>query len=110
MKSVEDTFDKLKALHIKKNEDYTGKSNNPFFNFDVADTISYYFASNRDRVYATMIGIKLGRIAALLNTNNTPNHESIEDSFDDLIVYAALWKADYQERIMRTEPISLYDK
>lgn len=93
---VIETFQKLLTLHIKKNEDYTGKDSNRFFNFNVADTISNLFESNRDKVFSTMIGIKLGRIAALLNSGKAANNESVLDSFDDLIIYAAIWKADCQ--------------
>lgn len=98
---VIETFDKLKELHIKKNQDYTGKSSNPYFNFDVATELQMLFHDDWHKTYATMIGIKLGRIAALLNSGNTANHESIEDSFDDLIVYAAIWKST----IIRTNRI-----
>lgn len=98
-----ETFDKLKELHIKKNQDYTGKSGNPFFNFDVAESVSSLFDKNEDKTYAVMIGIKIGRIAALLNSGKEPNHESLLDSFDDLIVYAAIWKADIERRMEREE-------
>lgn len=94
------TFDNLKDLYIKKNQDYTGVSGNKFFNFDVARELMEKFQHDRDKVYVNMIGIKLGRLAALLNSGAVPNHESISDSFDDLIVYAAIWKAD---RITREE-------
>lgn len=100
-----ETFDKLKELHIKKNQDYTGKSGNPFFNFDVAESVSSLFDKNEDKTYAVMIGIKIGRIVALLNSGKEPNNESLLDSFDDLIVYAAIWKADIERRMEREEII-----
>ena len=90
---VVETFDKLKELHLKKNQDYTGTSQNPYFNLDVAESLHSLFKNDADKVYATMLGIKLGRIAELLNSRNTANHESVEDSFDDLIVYSAIWKS-----------------
>lgn len=98
IKELIETFDALKELHIKKNEDYTGKSINPFFNFAVAEQVASLFGDDRDKVFATMVGIKLGRISALLNSGKPPNNESLLDSFDDLIVYAAIWKADIQRR------------
>lgn len=57
------------------------------------------FQKNDDKVYATMIGIKIGRLSALLNSEAKPNNESVLDSFDDLIVYAAIWKADVERRL-----------
>jgi len=98
IKSVIDTFDSLKELHIKKNQDYTGNSLDPFFNFNVATDIHSLFYINRDKTFATIIGIKLGRIAALLNSGKPANNESVLDSFDDAIVYLALWKADLESR------------
>lgn len=97
--SVIETFDKLKELHIKKNQDYTGNSSDPFFNFNVATYIHSLFNNERDKTFATMIGIKLGRISALLNSGKSPNNESVMDSFDDAIVYLALWKADLINRL-----------
>ena len=98
-----ETFDRLKELHIKKNQDYTGKSGNPFFNFDVAESISNLFDNNIDKTYAVMIGIKIGRIAALLNSGKEPNNESLLDSFDDLIVYCAIWRADIEREARQVE-------
>lgn len=95
---VIETFDKLKELHIKKNQDYTGESPDPFFNFNVSTDIHSLFKNEQDKTYATMIGIKLGRISALLNSGKEPNNESLLDSFDDLIVYTALWKANLMRR------------
>lgn len=90
---VVETLEKLKQLHIKKNEDYSPPGN-PTFNFDVATNLMSLFTSDSDKVFATMIGIKLARIAVLLNKGYAvPNYESVLDSFDDLIVYTAIWKA-----------------
>lgn len=93
-----ETFEKAIEIHKKKNEDYTGKSTDPFYNFNVAEYIASQFESDRNKVFATMVGIKLGRLAALLNSGKTPNNESIEDSFDDLIVYAGIWKSAYLDK------------
>jgi len=43
-----------------------------------------------------MVGIKLARLAVVLT--KPPNHESVNDTFDDAIVYMAIWKADYHNR------------
>jgi len=97
--SVVKTFDKLKELHIRKNADYTGKSKNRFYNFRIASFFTRIFDNNEDKVYATIIGIKFGRLSALLNSKNCPQNEPVLDSFDDAIVYLAIWKADVERRL-----------
>lgn len=92
-----DTFDKLKLLHKKKNDDYSG-NNGAFFNFEFCENLSSYFSNARDKVYAVFIGVKLARLAVLLSSGNTAQNESIEDSFDDMITYCAIWKCDYMQR------------
>jgi hypothetical protein len=92
---VNETFDKLKRIHASKNTDYS-ESNDPFSNFTFAEHVSNIFKSARDKVYATMIGIKLARLSIVLY--KSPNHESVEDTFDDAIVYLTIWKADYMSR------------
>lgn len=90
---VLETFDRLKKLHEQKNADYATPVN-PFFNFDEAVHISSLFTHHRDRVYATMVAIKLSRLAVLLNSGKAAMNESVLDSFDDLIVYIAIWQAE----------------
>jgi hypothetical protein len=93
---VVETYERLKTLHRSKNDDYAGEKG-PFFNFEFAEAIGDVFKGARDRVYAIMIGIKLARLAVVLY--KTANHESVEDTFDDLINYSCIWKADYMSRI-----------
>ena len=93
------TLERLKELHIRKNQDYTGESKDPFFNFHVAGFLTSIFRRNPDKVYATLVGVKLGRLAALLNSDKEPNNESILDSFDDLIVYSAIWRQEVEKRL-----------
>jgi hypothetical protein len=92
---VVSTFDKLVKLHKLKNDDYTG-DNGVFFNFDFAEYLSSLFKNARDKVYAVMLGIKLARLSVVLT--KTPNNETVEDTFDDAIVYMAIWKADFTSR------------
>jgi hypothetical protein len=96
------TFENAIELHKKKNQDYTGGRIDLFFNFNVAEYVATLFASDRDRVFATMVGIKLARLAALLELGK-PNFESVLDSFDDMIVYTAIWKADVQRRPVKID-------
>lgn len=91
-----ETFEKLGRMHKTKNDDYSGDKG-PFFNFDFAEYVSSFFKHAKDKVYATMIGIKLARLAVVLAANKV-NHESIEDTFDDMILYATIWKSDYMAR------------
>ena len=97
---VLETFEKLGRLHKTKNDDYAGEKG-PFFNFDFAEYVSSVFASARDKVYAAIVGIKLARLAVVM-AKKAVNHESIEDTFDDLILYCTIWKSDYMGR---TRPI-----
>jgi len=91
-----DTFDYLKELHRKKNDDYSGNFG-AFFNFDFCEYVSSLFNNGKDRVYAVFVAVKLARLAVTLNSGAV-NNESIEDSFNDLICYANIWKSDYMAR------------
>jgi hypothetical protein len=92
---VIETFDNLKNLHKKKNDDYTGEKG-PFFNFEFCEYFAGLFSNTRDKVYAVFVGVKLARLSVVLT--RPPSNESVTDSFDDAIVYLALWKADYVSR------------
>jgi len=97
---VIETYDKLKELHRKKNDDYSG-DNGPFYNFDVAEKFGELFKGARDKVYAIVIGIKIARLSVVLY--KAPMNEATEDSFDDLINFACIWKADYMSRGKQTK-------
>lgn len=90
-----DTFQKAIEIHKRKNDDYSGDKG-VFFNFDCAEIIASWFQGAKDKVYATLFGIKLARLAVVMY--KPANYESVEDSFDDLIVYAGIWKCDYMQR------------
>jgi hypothetical protein len=92
---VIETYDKLKVLHKTKNDDYSG-NHGPFYNFEVCEYISNLFTNTRDKVYAIFLSVKLARLSVVLT--KSPNHETVEDTFDDLINYAAIWKADCMDR------------
>jgi hypothetical protein len=100
-----ETLDNLKELHKKKNDDYSGDKG-AFFNFGFCEYVSNLFTNGRDKVYAVFIAIKLARLAVLLSGSSAKN-ESIEDSFDDMITYATIWKCDYMSR-MENEPIKCH--
>ena len=77
------------AIANRKAPDYS-KEGDRYSNFKFAAIISEQFTDPIDRVFATMIGIKIARLIELLN-GKTPNNESIRDSFIDLTNYSALW-------------------
>lgn len=91
-----DLLDKSKKIHETKNQDYT--SGNVDENFHRMAIISEWFNDPLDRVFATMVAVKLARLATLLNKSTTPEHESVDDSFLDLFTYVGLWGANYMRR------------
>lgn len=92
-----EALEKMKEVHIKKNEDYADP-NNPFSNFDVSEYLISIFKSNRDKTFVWPIATKLARLATLLNSDRVPNNESIEDTFIDIANYVLLWRSDYLNR------------
>jgi hypothetical protein len=67
-------------LQLKKSQDYQ----NPNSNVKQA----MHYRRGIDTIYDIIHG-KMIRIQSLIESGNTPNHESIEDSFKDLINYAS---------------------
>jgi len=90
-------LEKMKEIHIKKNEDYANEQN-PFSNFDESEHFLEMFPNPRDGAFAWPIGTKISRLSNLLNSGKTANHESIEDTFIDIANYLLLWRADYLRR------------
>lgn len=90
-------LDKIKTIHKSKNDDYATEDN-PFFNFDVQEYVMNLFNNPRDKVFASLIGLKLARLANLLNKKTEPNNESIEDTFIDKATYTLIWKTDWMRR------------
>jgi len=95
---VIETFYNLAKLHEKKNNDYSSQDN-PFENFERSELIMSWFKKDFDKPFVNQIANKIARLANLLSNDMFPNNESIEDSFDDIIVYTALWKARHQRRL-----------
>lgn len=89
---INEIFEKCLKVTTSKRQDYTS---NPEFdaheNFKRSSLIASWFKNNDDKSYAVLIGTKLARLGSLLSTNKEPNNESIDDSFEDLINYCALW-------------------
>lgn len=87
-------FDKIleimRSLHKKKNSDYA-KSDNPYSNFEFAAKIAAGFSDPVDKVFATMIGIKLARLMELTQPGRVAQNEPVNDTFLDLANYATIW-------------------
>ena len=83
-------LDEMKEIHNKKNDDYA--ENDPYDNFTFAARLAERFDDPVDKVFVTLIGIKLCRLAVLTRKGKgAPNNESILDTRRDLAVYAAIW-------------------
>ena len=67
-------------LQIRKGQDYQSAKSN------VVQAMHY--RRGVDTIYDIMHG-KMMRAASLLESGNEPNHESLEDTFKDLINYAS---------------------
>lgn len=83
----------MREIHARKNADYSRapEGGSAYSNFLFASTVAQGFTNPMDRVFATLVGIKLARIQELTRPGRAPQNESLEDSFLDLAVYTALW-------------------
>jgi hypothetical protein len=80
----------MAVMHDKKNEDYASAAN-PYSNFEFAGRMAAPFTDPVDIAFATLIGVKLARLAELKGKGRSPQNESVADTQLDLAVYAALW-------------------
>lgn len=95
--NIKEIFEKCLSLSMKKRQDYTSQPTvNSHENFKRSAEVASWFTDNNDKPYAVLIGTKLARLGSLLSSNNAPSNESINDSFEDLINYCALWYERYQ--------------
>lgn len=93
--TVEEILDECKRMTAAKGQDYTTDVNvDRFENFSRCALVSGWFVSDRDKVYATLITLKLARLASLLGRDKDVKNESIKDTFIDLVNYSALWAGD----------------
>ena len=76
----------MRDVHDKKNQDYAS-DDNPYSNFEIAATVA---GVSPKVVFKVLMGIKLARLAELEDKSKVPNFESIEDTWKDLAVYAAM--------------------
>lgn len=90
-------------LHDKKKNDYSLDTDR-YSNFKRAAEISSWFNNPVDKVFVTMIAIKLTRLAELRN-GKEPKNESRRDSSIDLVNYCALWGGWIDESEMPPYPL-----
>ena len=90
---VVEILKQIQEIHEKKSADYAQEGNS-FSNFERAALLASWFNDPVDKIFVTMLGIKLARMAELLN-GKKPNNESLSDSFLDFSTYAVLWYARY---------------
>lgn len=89
-------LERMKEVHDRKSHDYA-QDHDPFSNFRRAAQIVDWFRDPSDQVFAGIIGIKLARLAELMNGKQALN-ESMEDNLIDLANYVGLWYAFYKDR------------
>lgn len=102
---VKEILSRINEIHERKNHDYA-QENDPFSNFKRAAVISEWFKDPVDKVFAVMMGIKLARLAELLNGKIAKN-ESTDDSFLDLDTYSILWHSWFLHQQEYTRPVDV---
>ena len=98
MTPFEEILNRSLEIHKKKREDYTtNPDSNPYENFTRANEIISWFPPEY-KSFASHIGTKLARLSSLLQSGKTPNNESLDDSFLDLVTYCGLMYGFYVSR------------
>lgn len=87
----------IKEIHDNKSHDYAQDAN-PYSNFEYAALVAERFTDPIDRVFATMMGIKMARLAELTSAGKTPKNEALQDTRRDLANYGMIW-ASYTEDV-----------
>jgi hypothetical protein len=82
-------IEKIKSVHESKSHDYA-KDTNVFSNFEFAAKVAEIFTDPVDKVFATLIGIKLARLAEL-RSGKKPKNEPLMDTLEDQTNYSAIW-------------------
>lgn len=100
-KFVAEITKRINEIHDRKNQDYA-QEGNPFSNFERMSTIAEWFNDPVHKSFVSLIGVKLARLAELLN-GKTPKNESIDDSFLDLCTYCVLFHAYYLTHLQQID-------
>ncbi len=87
--SIANTFDKALQVVQLKMADYSHEED-PWSNFRVAATVA---GCTVNQAFLVLMGVKVARLENLLNSGATPANESVEDTLQDLVLYAAIHKS-----------------
>ena len=90
MVEYHELLEQMRDTRNSKAKDYSIKDN-PFSNFEFAANLASGFTSEIDKVFATLIGIKLARLQVLTQPGKVPSNESVEDTRKDLTIYCSIW-------------------
>lgn len=90
-------IEKIKQIHEAKSHDYA-KESNVFSNFEYAAKIAEVFTDSVDKVFATLIGIKLARLAEL-RSGKKPKNEPLLDTMEDMTNYSAIWASHVMKKL-----------
>ena len=96
-------------IHEAKSHDYA-QDQNPYSNFEYAATLASRFSNPLDRVFATLMGIKLARLAELTAAGKTPKNEALQDTRRDLANYAMIWASYTEDVNVEQKKIDEYDE
>lgn len=103
MNYVEEILERSKAIHLRKREDYASDPTaNPFENFDRSNEVAGWFP-DAYKSFAVLIGTKIARLGSLLVSGKTPNNESIDDTFLDLVTYCALFYGFWKDKQLQAD-------
>lgn len=94
---------RMGAMHDKKAADYAAAGDR-YSNFKVAGALALPFTDPIDIAFATLIGVKIARLQELRGKGKAARNESVQDTFLDLAVYAALWASYYEEESAEGAP------
>lgn len=85
----ENFCNEMRSITIKKNQDYTGNTTDPFANFKIVEHIGI---TSTEIGFLTRMSDKLARISSIVQTGQVVVlDESVQDTLLDLANYAALF-------------------
>ena len=90
---------RIEEIHNRKNKDYS-TNEDAFSNFEQAAVIASWVNDPVLKVFFTLIGVKLSRLANLVNKGGVPNNESLDDTLLDNDTYSILMHAYWLSKPM----------
>lgn len=96
LEDIESTFTECLTIAKKKNNDYAGeKTTDPFKNIRGSEFVGV----SPDRAILVRMMDKMSRVSNLLSQDNAVKDESINDTLNDIINYAAILKSFIKHKI-----------